>query len=250
MNAANSKVAPPRPMRMRRGLPMTNSATRSIALSPRSLPVDCFALYGRMLINAGSNVIESNQAAAIPTAVILPRCQKGGESEKLSAKKPIIVVIDVTPTGKKFSRIASTIASRLAMPARMAERNAMSIWIESAIASVRIMVGAEAEMGVSLMPIKPAQPIPTIVDSMMTPIVAIVAVTERSISSVSNKMTPNMIGMSVPRSETPVSANALLSIETPVNETSMFGCCVSICSRRSRANATASGTSVRLFSGY
>ena len=63
----------------------------------------------------------------MPTAVMLPRCQNGGESEKLSARKPMIVVIDVTPTGRKFNRTASTIASLLFMPARIAERNAMSI---------------------------------------------------------------------------------------------------------------------------
>ena len=112
------------------------------------------------------------------------------------------------------------------------------------------MVGADAEMGVSLIPMKPAQPIATIVDNMMTPRVANVATAERSMIRVSNRIMPNMIGISVPTSETPVSAKALFSIETPVNETSILGCAVSICCRRSRANATACGTSVRLFSGY
>ena len=50
---------------------------------------------GNKLIIAGSSVIENSQAAKIPTAVMLPRCQKGGESEKLSARKPTIVVIEV-----------------------------------------------------------------------------------------------------------------------------------------------------------
>ena len=186
----------------------------------------------------------------MPTAVMLPRCQNGGESEKLSARKPTIVVIEVTPTGRKFSRTASTIASVLAAPLRIAERNAINMCIESAMASVRMMVGAEAEIGVRSMPTNPAQPMPTIVDSMMTPNVASAATADRRIRSVNNRITPNMIGISVPTSDTPVSAKALLSIETPVNDTLISGCADSICWRRSRANSTASGTSTRLFSGY
>ena len=221
-----------------------------MARSPRSSPAVCLTRYGRTLINAGNKVIENNHAAAIPTAVMLPRCQNGGESEKLSARKPMIVVIDVIPTGMKLSRIASMSASLFSMPERAALRSAIRMCIESAIAKVRIMVGAAPEIGVSLMPMKPAQPMPTMVDSMMTPIVAIVAVTERSTSSVSSRMTPNITGISVLMSEIPVSENALFSIDTPVIETSMSGWAASICVRRSRANSTASGTSVMLFSGY
>ena len=50
-----------------------------------------------------------------------------------------------------------------------------------------------------------------------------------NMTRVSNRIMPNMIGISVPTSEMPVSAKALLSIETPVSDTSMSGCWVSIC---------------------
>ena len=140
----------------------------------------------------------------------------------------MIVVIEVTPTGKKLTRTASAIASLLVMPLRMAVRSAIRMCMESAIASVRMMIGAEPEMGVSLMPIKPAQPMPTIEENMITNSVAKAAVADRRINKVSNMMMPNIAGTRVPRSAVPVSANALLSIDTPVNETSMFGWAASI----------------------
>ena len=56
-------------------------------------------------------MIERSHAVNIPIAVMFPRCQKGGESEKLSARKPTIVVTDVIVTGKKLIRAASIIDS-------------------------------------------------------------------------------------------------------------------------------------------
>ncbi len=113
-----------------------------------------------------------------------------------------------------------------------------------------MMIGAEPEIGVSLIPAKPAQPMPTVEESIMTSRVAKVAEAERRITSVRRSITPNITGTSVPRSDTPVSANALLSMETPVSAMSICGYAASISSRNSRAYATASGTSVRLCSGY
>ncbi len=88
----------------------------------------------------------------MPIAVMLPRCQKGGESEKFSARKPTTVVSEVMLTGMKFRRTASTMASCRPMPSRMAPLSVTRMWIESAMASVRMMIGAEAEIGVRLIP--------------------------------------------------------------------------------------------------
>ena len=167
--------------------------------------------------------MEYSHAAAMPTAVMLPRCQNGGESEKFSAMKPMMVVNDVIVTGRKLRRIASTIASLFSLPSRIAVRSEVRMWIESAIARVRMMIGAEAEIGVSAMPANPAQPMPTMVESMMTPTVANVAENERRIRTVKSRITPNISGTSVPRSWTPTSAKALFSIETPVREMSISG---------------------------
>ena len=202
---------------------MTKSARRSSARSPALAPAVCRGLYGSIRINAGSSVIEYAHAARMPTAVMLPRCQNGGESEKFSARKPTIVVSDVIVTGMKFRRSASTSALSLSTPSRMTVRIDIRMWIESAIASVRMMIGAEPEIGVRLMPAKPAQPMPTIIENRMTASVASVAVSERRISNVSSRMTPNMIGTSVPRSDWPVSAKALFNADTPVSDTSMPG---------------------------
>ena len=70
-------------------------------------------------VDTGSTVIEKIQAARMPTAVMLPRCQYGGESEKFSDRKPTIVVKDVIATGRKLIRTASTSASVFAMPSRI-----------------------------------------------------------------------------------------------------------------------------------
>ncbi len=77
-------------------------------------------------------------------------------------------------------------------------------------------IGADMAIGVSLTPKKPAVPMATIVDRPMTSSVDMVAISERMITQVSRKMTPNIIGISVAPSDMPVSANALLSIDTPV----------------------------------
>ncbi len=90
---------------------------------PRSGTTDRVTRYRRICMSAGRTVKENAQAAAIPTAVTFPRCQNGGESEKFSARKPMIVVNDVMLTGMKFRRNASTIASVFADPSRIAVRS-------------------------------------------------------------------------------------------------------------------------------
>ena len=105
----------------------------------------------------------------------------------------------------------------------MSPRSVSRMCTESATASVRMTIGADIEIGVSLTPNQPATPIPTMVDSMITPRVAKVALSERRINQVSAKITPNISGISVAPSLMPVSANALLSMDTPVRCTSMCG---------------------------
>ena len=58
---------------------------------------------------------------------------------------------------------------------------------------------------------------------MMTSKVENVAVSDRIISQVSAKMTTNISGISVAPSAMPVSANALLSIDTPVRWIGQLG---------------------------
>jgi len=91
---------------------------------------------------------------------------------------------------------------------------------------------------------------PIIDDSPMMTRVAEVAVNERTMSQVSAKITTNISGISVAPSLIPVSANALLSIDTPVRCTSMSGYSASINAMSPRAWLTACGTSIRSFSGY
>ena len=101
---------------------ITKSARRSIARCENGGVADSRVRYGNRLIIAGSNVIEYSHAAAMPMAVMFPRCQYGGESEKFNARKPTIVVSDVMDTGRKFTRTASIRASCLPSPSRMKPR--------------------------------------------------------------------------------------------------------------------------------
>ncbi len=94
-----------------------------MARCDQSPPAACFVRYGSTLISAGNNVMEYSHAAAMPTAVMLPRCQYGGESEKLSDRNPTIVVSDVIDTGRKLMRTASTSAAVLSSPSRISPRN-------------------------------------------------------------------------------------------------------------------------------
>ena len=51
------------------------------------------------LIKIGKSVIENNQAAITPKAVIFPKSWNGGESEKFKDKNPTAVVIEVKNIG-------------------------------------------------------------------------------------------------------------------------------------------------------
>ena len=64
----------------------------------------------------------------------------------------MIVVKDVIDTGRKLTRSASTIASRFAIPSCIDFRSVISMCMESAIASVRIMIGALPDIGVRFTP--------------------------------------------------------------------------------------------------
>jgi hypothetical protein len=185
--------------------------------------LDGVILTGKRLKIAGSKVIERSHAVNIPIAVMFPRCQKGGESEKLSARKPTIVVTDVIVTGKKLIRAASIIDSNFVDPSRMRALKDTKIWIESATASVRMTVDALIEIGVSLIPKNPAAPIPTTVESVTTRKITIVPAKNLNINHDINSITINIIGVNVPASSKPTSENALFSIDTPVRCIFMSG---------------------------
>ena len=78
-------------------------------LSPNRPVSDTFTRIGKILIKAGRRVIEKSQAATIPVAVMLPRCQNGGVSVKLSPRNPTTVVRLVTAIGAKSRRSRSKV---------------------------------------------------------------------------------------------------------------------------------------------
>ena len=114
-----------------------------------------------------------------PTAVMFPRCQKGGESLKFILRNPIAVVRLVRNTGVMLTRRLSTIASCLFKPRRISRSIITKIWILSAIASVMIIVGACADGGVRPILNQPATPIAVIVDNRTIIMVVIVPLIER-----------------------------------------------------------------------
>ncbi len=93
----------------------------------------------------------------------------------------------------------------------------------SAMASVRMTVGAIAEIGASRMPNHPASPMAVAVEKTMTRTVARVPGMHRSVSAVTRIRTPNMMGMSDVMSCCPASAKAAFSMETPVTAMSSCG---------------------------
>ena len=147
---------------------------------------------------------------------MFPRCQKGGESEKFSARKPTMVVTDVMVTGKKLMRAASIMDSNLVEPSRMRVLNDTNMWIESATARVSMTVDALMEMGVSLIPKNPAAPIPTIVESVTIKKITTVPAKNLNINHDINSITINIIGVKVAASSSPTSEKALFNIDTPV----------------------------------
>ena len=67
-------------------------------------------MIGKMLKMAGKKLSDNNHAKIMPIAVMLPRCQYGGASEKFRVRKPMIVVTLVSVTGTKFTRKLSIMA--------------------------------------------------------------------------------------------------------------------------------------------
>ena len=73
-------------------------------------------LNGNIITIAGRSVIENSQAAPTPNAEKLPKSLKGGASEKLRLRKPIIVVRLVRKTGPKLILIDSIRACFFSSP--------------------------------------------------------------------------------------------------------------------------------------
>ena len=98
---------------------MTKSAKRSTNFVRSFSSFLILTLTGRIAMRAGRNDTDRMNAAATPTAVILPRSWKGAPSVKFNVKKPTIVVTLVVNTGMKLMRRLSTIASLFCMPERI-----------------------------------------------------------------------------------------------------------------------------------
>jgi len=120
-------------------------------------------------------------------------------------------------------RIASTNALFFSTPVLMSSRIEIRIWMLSAIAKVKTIVGAVSETGVNRIPIIPPAPNATMVDKIITANVAKVALIERSDRKVIISSTPYMIGVSVCMSLMPDSANELFNMDTPLSAILMFG---------------------------
>ena len=95
--------------------------------------------------------------------------------------------------------------------------------MESAMARVKMIIGAEAAMGVILIPENPAKPMATILDRKITDTVATVPAKVLKMIQVKTKITKNMMGTSVVTSVNPASEKAWFNMETPVNEISRPG---------------------------
>ena len=71
------------------------------------------------VIKAGNNVMLKIKAMSTPSATMLPKSWKGGESLKLRHKTPILVVKLVIKIGFKFIRNDSCKASSRFIPLRI-----------------------------------------------------------------------------------------------------------------------------------
>ena len=136
----------------------------------------------------------------MPIAVMSPSSRNGGASEKLSDRKPMMVVTLVIVTARKLTRRLSLKAETLSSPRRIAVSIDTSRWTLSAIARVRMMVGAIAEIGSMWKPRWPARPTAVRVDRKTTARVARVAVTLRSTAIITSTSTRYISGTRVRRS--------------------------------------------------
>ena len=151
-----------------------------------------------------------------PTAVRLPRRRKGGESLKFSVRKPMAVVTLVRKTGWALISMASTMASWLATPARRRWSQVTMMWTESATASVRMMVGADALVGSRKMPSHPAAPMTVTVARRITTSVPSVPPAERRTATTATTSARNIRGITPGMSRMGASAKAMLSMAMPV----------------------------------
>ena len=196
----------------------------------------CFT--GRMATSAGSSVIEKIQARTTPTAVKLPSSWNGGESLKLSVRKPTTVVRLVRNTGFALRRMASISASSFSLPWRIDWNSDTRMCIESATASVRMIVGADALVGSRSTPMWPAIPSAVTVENPITPNVATSAVPERRKSPIVIMNVRNISGITTGMSRMGASAKAQLSMDRPATWISNSGCASLYSATRPRAYAT------------
>jgi len=109
------------------------------------------------------------------------------------------------------------------MPWRMAANMTTRMCTESAMARVRMMVGAEADGGVRRMPNQPASPIAVIADRPITSTVPSVPVNERRNRIMATISTPYISGISVLMSFRPASSKVAFITTMPVMATVMSG---------------------------
>ena len=126
------------------------------------------------------------------------------------------VVSDVRKIGLKFTRTLSLMAVYLSSPLFSPWKKVTRKCTQSATASVSIRVGADAEGGVSTIPIQPAVPIAVTIDIIMT-------INDPSVPQIlrvkikkPSRMMPNAAGISVLMSANEASGNALFMTTTPV----------------------------------
>ena len=191
--SAMTRIPIPQNRKLRRAT--TNSANRSTICVLRSEPA--FTRIGSTSISAGKKVTEKTNAPATPMATIFPRSLKGGASLKFILRNPITVVNDVRKMGCRLIRRLSITALVLSCPCRMACRRLTRICTQSATASVRIIVGEDADGGVKAISSQPDSPIANAMENTMTRKVPTVAVIDRSSRARVNSTTPNIIGTSV-----------------------------------------------------
>ena len=151
--------------------------------------------------------------------------------------------MEVSVTGNVLVATALTIASCLLIPRCICCRNAERICTASAIAMVKIIVGADIDNGVSSTPVQPPKPIPKMVDKIMIKSPDTIARIERIMINITIIITKYIAGIRVSESCIPTSLNAEDNIEAPVSFTSIFGYFILILSRISRAIAAALRTS-------
>ena len=120
----------------------------NLAITLSSLFSIIFTRTGSIDIKAGKKVTARMNEIITPIDTKLPRCLKGGTSEKFMVKKPIAVVILARKTGCRLTRRLSINAFSLLDPCCISCIKVTRTWTELAIATVRMIIGAEAEGGV------------------------------------------------------------------------------------------------------